>query len=85
MKHRFTRISTIILLSVFCAGPALLGGARAQAGTITLVTTGANNPNEWPILVGLKKKYFSEAGVDLTRVSAPSAAGAVQQVPHPRP
>lgn len=79
MKHRFIRISTIILLSLFC-GPAFLGTARAQAGTITLVTTGANNPNEWPILIGLKKKYFADAGVDLTRVSAPSAAGAVQQV-----
>lgn len=78
-ENRFNKLWGIVL-------PALVMGAtfilpeKADAAPITLITTGANNPNEWPIFIGKTKKFFEQAGIELTTVSASSTAAAIQQI-----
>ncbi len=79
-EKRASKRLPAILLTVGFAACALVAAPQAHAATITLVTTGANNPNEWPIFIARKKNFFMEAGVDLVNVSAPSTSNAVQQV-----
>jgi ABC-type nitrate/sulfonate/bicarbonate transport system substrate-binding protein len=79
-EKRATKWLPAILFAVGAAACALVAAPQARAATITLVTTGANNPNEWPIFIARKKNFFTEASVDLVSVSAPSTSNAVQQV-----
>ena len=72
--------ATYFLLAALIASLPLLQVTPSQAATVTLVTTGANNPNEWPIFVGKRKNFFAEAGIKLEQASASSTASAIQQL-----
>jgi NitT/TauT family transport system substrate-binding protein len=61
-------------------GFTLFGAVPSNASSLTLVTTGSNSANEWPIYIGRKKNFFTEAGVSFSTVSASSTAAAIQQI-----
>lgn len=69
-----------ILLPALVMGASLAPLEKAHAAPITLITTGANNPNEWPIFIGKTKKFFEQAGIQLNTVSASSTSAAIQQI-----
>lgn len=77
-----TRRSALIRLSALIAfaGAAVAQPLSARAAPVTLVTTGSNSANEWPIYIGQKKNFFAEAGIQLTTVSASSTSAAIQQI-----
>lgn len=69
-----------IMLPALLIGATLVPMRAAIAAPITLITTGANNPNEWPIFIGKTKKFFEQAGIELNTVSASSTSAAIQQI-----
>lgn len=80
LPHRASSSFYALLLPALVVGLALFGSLPSHADSMTLITTGANNPNEWPIFIGKKKRFFAEAGLELTTVSANSTSAAIQQI-----
>ena len=78
-KNKIKKLCGIILPALVM-GAALAPLTKAHAAPITLITTGANNPNEWPIFIGKTKKFFEAAGIQLNTVSASSTSAAIQQI-----
>jgi len=74
------KIMSGFVLPALGAAILLAGSLSVQAAPITLITTGANNPNEWPIFIGKTKGFFKDAGIELNSVSASSTAAAMQQL-----
>ena len=63
-------------------GCALLHGAPAAMAAETIETglIGAANAVEWPFYIGLRKGFFTDAGVTLDVIYVPTAPGLVQQL-----
>lgn len=78
-KNKIKKLCGIIFPALVM-GAALAPLTKAHAAPITLITTGANNPNEWPIFIGKTKKFFEAAGIQLNTVSASSTSAAIQQI-----
>jgi NitT/TauT family transport system substrate-binding protein len=74
-RRTFCALGIGVLASFCLTAPS----ARA-AETLTLIGTGPISANDWPILISLKKGYFTEAGITLDWVPASSTAAAIQQV-----
>jgi ABC-type nitrate/sulfonate/bicarbonate transport system substrate-binding protein len=70
----------VFFVATMLAGLAIAGATSSHAATVTLVTTGSGNPNEWPIYIAKKKNFFADAGIELVAVSASSTAAAMQQI-----
>jgi NitT/TauT family transport system substrate-binding protein len=69
-----------LLQTALVIGTMLLGAHPGRAETITLVKTGAANPNEWAVMIAEAKGFFKEAGVELQQVAAQSTSSAIQQL-----
>lgn len=66
--------------SALVAGAMIFGGQHVAAEPITIITTGANNPIEFPMMIAEAQGYLKEAGIELDMVGAQSTAAAMQQL-----
>jgi ABC-type nitrate/sulfonate/bicarbonate transport system substrate-binding protein len=72
-----------ILGGALCGMIGLIGLAAAPAAAADVIQAGllgAANAPSWPWYIGLRKGFFTEAGVTLDLIYAPSASGLVQQL-----
>jgi NitT/TauT family transport system substrate-binding protein len=70
----------LLARSALFAGAMILGGQHVAAEPISVITTGSNNPIEFPMMIAEAQGYLKEAGIELDMVGAQSTAAAMQQL-----
>ncbi|HEY4318963.1 MAG TPA: ABC transporter substrate-binding protein [Herbaspirillum sp.] len=77
-KSRLARPVLTAALALAALAPMAAVQAAPAAQTLSFATVGKGSSLQWPLYIGIAKGFFTDSGIKLDLVSAPSSA-AVQQ------